>query len=140
MSKLYDEYRKLKDKDENKLYIFKSGMFYIALEDDAKTLSEMFDFKIVKLNENVVKSGFPISRLEYYLELLNKRNINFEIIDGNYSKIENYEDYMNNCKLKKIITDINNLDLDNVTFKEAYNYLEKLKSEIKNIYKVKERI
>ena len=140
MSKLYDEYRKLKIKDESKLYIFKSGMFYIALEDDAKTLSEMFDFKIVKLNENVVKSGFPISRLEYYLELLNKRNINFEIIDGNYSKIENYEDYMNNCKLKKIITDINNLDLDNVTFKEAYNYLEKLKNEIKKIYKVEEII
>ena len=140
MSKLYDEYRKLKIKDENKLYIFKSGMFYIALEEDAKTLSEMFDFKIVKLNENVVKSGFPISRLEYYLELLSKRNINFEIIDGNYSKIENYEDYMNNCKLKKIITDINNLDLDNVTFKEAYNYLEKLKNEIKKIYKVEEII
>ena len=140
MSKLYDEYRKLKIKDESKLYIFKSGMFYIALEEDAKTLSEMFDFKIVKLNENVVKSGFPISRLEYYLELLNKRNINFEIIDGNYSKIENYEDYMNNCKLKKIITDINNLDLDNVTFKEAYNYLEKLKNEIKKIYKVEEII
>ena len=140
MSKLYDEYRKLKIKDESKLYIFKSGMFYIALEDDAKTLSEMFDFKIVKLNENVVKSGFPISRLEYYLELLSKRNINFEIIDGNYSKIENYEDYMNNCKLKKIITDINNLDLDNVTFKEAYNYLEKLKNEIKKIYKVEEII
>ena len=140
MSKLYDEYRKLKIKDESKLYIFKSGMFYIALEEDAKTLSEMFDFKIVKLNENVVKSGFPISRLEYYLELLSKRNINFEIIDGNYSKIENYEDYMNNCKLKKIITDINNLDLDNVTFKEAYNYLEKLKNEIKKIYKVEEII
>ena len=140
MSKLYDEYRKLKIKDENKLYIFKSGMFYIALEEDAKTLSEMFDFKIVKLNENVVKSGFPISRLEYYLELLNKRNINFEIIDGNYSKIENYEDYMNNCKLKKIIIYINNLDLDNVTFKEAYNYLEKLKNEIKKVYKVEEII
>ena len=47
---------------------------------------------------------------------------------------------MNNCKLKKIITDINNLDLDNVTFKEAYNYLENLKNEIKKIYKVEERI
>lgn len=29
MSKLYNEYLKLKEKDNNKLYLFKSGKFYI---------------------------------------------------------------------------------------------------------------
>ena len=55
MSKLYVEYLKLKNKDINKVYLFKSGIFYIALEEDAKKLSELFDFKLTNLNESVIK-------------------------------------------------------------------------------------
>ena len=36
MSKLYKSYEKLKEKAPGKIYIFKSGMFYICLEEDAK--------------------------------------------------------------------------------------------------------
>lgn len=41
---------------------------------------------------------------------------------------------MNNSKVKKIIKDIENMDLDNLTFKQAYEFLEKTKQEITKIY------
>ena len=66
MSKLYKSYEKLKEKAPGKIYIFKSGMFYICLEEDAKKISEIFGFKVTKLNENIIKAGFPTSRLNYY--------------------------------------------------------------------------
>ena len=134
MSKLYKSYEKLKEKCVDKIYIFKSGMFYICLEEDAKKISEIFGFKMTKLNEKVMKAGFPISRLDYYVEQLNNRKIPFEIVDSDYSKIENYEDYMNNNKLKNIIKTVKKIDLNNITFRDAYNILENLKQKIEQIY------
>ncbi len=84
MSKLYSEYTKLKCSNKDKLYLFKNGIFYIALQDDAKKLSQIFDFKITNLNENVVKCGFPLKRLDHYINLLKQNEIDFEIIDNNY--------------------------------------------------------
>lgn len=134
MSKLYKSYEKLKEKAPGKIYIFKSGMFYICLEEDAKKISEIFGFKVTKLNENIIKAGFPTSRLNYYVEQLKNRKIAFEIVDSDYSKIENYEDYINNNKLKNIIKEIKKIDLNNTTFREAYEFLEKLKENIEKIY------
>ena len=90
MSKLYVEYLNLKKENSNQLYLFKSGIFYIALEDDAKRLSEIFDFKLINLNESVLKCGFPQKRLEFYSNKLNSLNVSFQIVDSNYSKINNY--------------------------------------------------
>lgn len=134
MSKLYKSYEKLKEKEPEKMYIMKSGMFYICLDEDAKKLSEIFGFKITKLNENVIKSGFPTTRLSYYIEQLAKRKIPFEIVDNDYSKIENYEDYMNNNKIKNIVKTIKDIDLDNISFRESYEILTNIKNELEKIY------
>lgn len=134
MSKLYKTYEKLKEKNSEKIYIMKSGMFYICLEDDAKKLSEIFGFKIAKLNEKIIKSGFPTTRLNYYIEQLEKRKIPFEIVDSDYSKIENYEDYMNNNKIKNIVKKIKEIDLDNISFRESYEVLSDIKNELEKIY------
>lgn len=134
MSKLYVEYLRLKKIDSKKIYLFKSGIFYIALDDDAKKLSEIFSFKLVNLNENTVKCGFPQNRLEYYISQLKLSKISFEIIDLSYSKIDNYSDYLNNIKIKTIIDSITNLDMNNITFKESFEFLEKIKQELNNIY------
>lgn len=134
MSKLQKSYINLKSKDADKIYLFKSGMFYLALADDCEKLSSVFGFKKTKLNEEIEKCGFPISRLGFYVGQLEKRKIPFQIIDDDYSKIENYSDYMNNSKLKKIISEIKDLDLDNITFKQAYEFLENAKMEIGKIY------
>ena len=129
MSKLYVEYLKLKSKNTDKLYLFKSGIFYIALEDDAKKLSKLFEFKITNLNQSVIKCGFPQKRLEFYIDKLNSLNVPFEIIDLNYSKVDNYSDYLNNSKVKDIIQSIMKIDMNNISFKESFEFLEKVKVE-----------
>lgn len=102
MSKLYSEYQKLKSKNSQKIYLFKSGIFYISLDEDAKILSELFDF---------------------------------EIIDNNYSKIDNYSDYYKNENLKSIINSIIELDMNDISFKQAFEILNNLHIKLKEIYK-----
>lgn len=136
MSKLYKSYTNLKNDNPEKMYIFKSGMFYIGLQDDAKKLSEIFGFKVTDLNESVVKAGFPKSRLEYYTKKLEiMKDIKFEIVDSDYGRIENYNDYLNNNKVKLIIDEILKLDLDNTTFRQAFDILGNLKTKLGEVYK-----
>lgn len=134
MSKLYSEYTKLKQKNNQKLYLFKNGIFYISLQEDAKKLSEIFDFKITNLNDSVIKCGFPLKRLEFYINLLKQNDIDFEIIDNNYSKIENYSDYLNNENIRNIIDSIIELDMNDISFKEAFEFLNDLNIKLKKIY------
>lgn len=135
MSKLYKSYINLKEQDSNYIYIFKSGMFYIFIDEDATKISEIFGFKLVKLNDKINKCGFPISRLDYYIDKMQTRGIKFKIIDEDYSKIENYTDYMNNNKLKEIVNKIIKINLDEISFRQAYEILEDVKLEMMEIYK-----
>ena len=135
MSKLYKSYINLKEQDSNYVYIFKSGMFYIFIDEDATKISEIFGFKLVKLNDKINKCGFPSSRLDYYIDKMQTRGIKFKIIDEDYSKIENYADYMNYNKLKEIVNKIIKINLDEISFRQAYEILEDVKLEIMEIYK-----
>ena len=45
MSKLYKKYMSLKINDSSKVYLFKSGIFYIFLDDDARTMSPILNLK-----------------------------------------------------------------------------------------------
>ena len=42
MSKLYEKFLELKKANNNKIYLFKSGIFYIGLSEDAKVISELY--------------------------------------------------------------------------------------------------
>jgi len=135
MSKLYDQYVKLKNENENTVYLFKSGIFYIALDSDAKKLSEALGFKLVNFNDIIFKCGFPQNRLSYYTAKLKSMSIDFNIIDSNYEKIENYSDYLNNNKLKEIINSVLEIDFNNITFKDSFSLMQKFQNELKEIYK-----
>lgn len=91
MSKLYEQYLKLKQQDSSKTYLFKCGTFYYMLDDDAKQISENFSLKLLPFCDDILKCAFPIFRLSYYIVEFQKLNINFEIVDNRYSKIENYQ-------------------------------------------------
>lgn len=135
MSKLYSKYTELKNHNSSVLYLFKSGIFFVALADDAKVLSQELNLRLTNLNENTVKCGFPVSREEHYLRILQAKEIEFKIIDSTYGVIENYSDYMNNDKLKEIINKILAINFDEITFKEAYEILLSTNNRLKEIYK-----
>lgn len=134
MSKLYSNYLNLKTGNPDLLYLFKSGVFYIALDKDALKLSELFGFKITNLNEQVIKCGFPTRSLDVYINQLKNLNIPFQIIDSTYNAIDNYSDYLNNTKLKEIVQTLLNVDTDNLTFREAFELVNTLKNQLKRIY------
>ena len=127
MSKLLKLYTSLKKENKEILYLFKSGIFYIALDDDALTLSELFNFKIIDLNEKSIKCGFPVSKISYYSHLLNLNNIKFKLIDPN-APIE-----INNNNFNSIINKILDINFDELTFKDAFFTLQEIQNELKNI-------
>lgn len=133
MSKLYEQYLKLKAQENNKVYLFKCGTFYYFLDKDAKKISELFPLKLLPFTADILKCSFPVTRLGYYISEFQKLNINFEIVDNKYTKIENYSDYLNNESLKSVVNKIIELDLNNITMKQAFNILENLQIKCKNI-------
>lgn len=82
-SKLYNIYLNEKSKNHDNVLLFKSGIFYIALDSDAKNLSSLFGFKLTNLNDSVKKCGFPCSSINKYLNLFKSYNLNIKLIDHN---------------------------------------------------------
>lgn len=135
MGKLYSKYVELKKQDPDCIYFFKSGIFFLALQDDANRISKELNLKVGNLSPDVIKCGFPVSREEHYFRLIIAKELPFKIIDETYGVIENYSDYINNNKLKNIVDKIITLDFDNITFKEAYEILLSTSASLKEIYK-----
>ena len=141
MSKLANLYKILKNKDSSTLYLLKSGIFYIALDEDALTLSDLFNFKLTDLNKNIIKCGFPASRISYYSNLLSLKNVKFQIIesiDENkfcYHQPINNSNQSDNSSLKNspIIQEVLNINFDEISFKDAFFILQKLQNDLKNL-------
>lgn len=117
MSKLYNEYLKLKSKNKEKTYLFKSGNFYIFIDDDAKKISEITTLKLTNLSSEILKCGFPKDALEKYISIFKNLNINIEII----------EEIKENNTNEEIIKKIRKINIDSTTPLKALNILNELK-------------
>lgn len=120
MSKLYEKYKKLKNK-EDIVYIFKVGMFYIILDKDANIVSDILNLKLIPLNSEVIKCGFPINSLDKYERILKDNKIKYKII-------ENYEE---NKDLNKYLNKIKKYNIDNLTGIKAIELIHELKEILK---------
>lgn len=125
MSKLYDIYKKLKNENNEIIYLFKSGVFYICLDDDAKILSKIYNLKLTNLNVDIVKCGFPCSSFDKYYKLFVNDNINFKIIENN--TIFDGANYLQNKTLLSLLEKINQVSVDNLSVSEAYRFIEEIK-------------
>lgn len=124
MSKIYEKYLALKNKDKNKLYLFRNGNFYIFLKDDCDYINEYVVLKKTLFAKDVYKCGFPVCSKEQYMHVFNNHNLNIEII-------ENYEDInCNSYKNDDIINMIKNINLNDLTPIQAMNFLFELKEKI----------
>ena len=136
MSKLYNNYLFLKTNEKNSdntLYIFKSGIFYIFLDNDAKIASKLLNLKITYLTENIVKCGFPLNSLEKYTKILKNTSYNFKIIDTVKNTAYTFNDYTIDEKVKKLLSEISTIDTNSLSVKEAYNFIDKIKVSAKTI-------
>lgn len=129
MSKLFNIYTKLKYENSEIIYLFKSGIFYIALDKDAEFLSKKYNYKLTNLTPDVLKCGFPCTSFDkHYLNFLND-NINFKIIENN--TIFEINEYIQNDKLLSLVNKIKDINVNELSVSEAYNFIEELK-EISN--------
>ena len=100
MSKLLKQYNELKEKDPNTIYMFKVGIFYIFINDDARLVSKEIGLKLTNLSSEIIKCGFPIAKLEKYTHLLER----IQSIDLNNTTCKEAFDILYNIqqKLKNI--------------------------------------
>lgn len=119
MSKLYNEYLKRKSIDNDKYYLFKSGLFYIFIDEDAKKINKITPLNITKLNNDIVKCGFPSNSLDKYLDIFKNIGLNIEIIDS-----------INNTDINNKI--IKNINIDALTPVKALNILNEFKELLNN--------
>lgn len=128
MSKLFERYKNLKLKDNKKIYIFLIGKFYTCLSDDAILLNKIFGYKIKDFYNQTTKVAFPTEALEKVTLILNINDIEYEILNKAQTdkKTSNLD----------ILKDIKSIDLNNTTFKQAFEkllyYQQILNSKIEN--------
>ena len=133
MSKLVSLYNSLKESNPSVMYLFKSGMFYIFLDEDAKKINQFFDLKLTYFTPNIVKCGFPINSLEKYLNILKNMNYEIKIIVTSKDTSYSIKDYTVNNKTIELLQKISKIDIDNLSVKEAYDFIENIKSIANNI-------
>lgn len=136
MSKLYEKYVKLKRENSEDVYLFKSGIFYLFLDDDAKKVSEKLNLKLVNLNDEIVKCGFPSSKLDKYVELLEKNDISYKIINSNLEVANNVDEYIINSNNQAIVDRIKQIDINSISPLEAINILSKLQQDSKSLERI----
>ena len=131
MSKLLNIYTNLKEKDSQTLYLFKVGLFYNFLNNDAITVSNLVHLKITNLSPTIVKCGFPVNSLEKYLNLFNSLNLKVKIIDSSdYNTIYDIDDYKLSSDIKNLFDKILNIDVESISIQEAYSFIENLQNEV----------
>ena len=62
MSKLMKQYNELKKEDASSIYLFRVGIFYNIINEDAKIINEKLGLKLTDFGHNISKCGFPISQ------------------------------------------------------------------------------
>ena len=120
MSKLYSKYLEQKALNPNELYLFKSGIFYMALNEDANRLSDALSLKVTNITDKLYKCCFPVSKSDYYFKTLESLSINYKIIDPSQNVVLNYAEYKDNERFNGIITNLLKLDLNKTSFQDAY--------------------
>lgn len=133
MSKLYEKYKFLKSQNPSKLYLFKSGIFYIFLDEDAKIISSKLNLKLTNLNENVLKCGFPVKNINKYLELFKEHNLNIEVLDSIFENSHSCQDYIYNSNIKNFLEDLSNIKVESLSIKEAYCLIDEIHIKAKNL-------
>ena len=78
MSKLIKKLEELKKHDASSIYIFRVGIFYNILNEDAKILNERLGLKLTSLSPEIIKCGFPISSLDKYTKKLDELQLKYK--------------------------------------------------------------
>ena len=100
--------------------------YYNILNEDARIVSKEIGLKLTDLSPEIIKCGFPISKLDKYTQLLDSHNLKYKLVSTHTSSNQN-------TSYNDIIKKIENIDLNNTTCKEAFDILYNIQQNLKNI-------
>lgn len=86
---MLDEYLEIKKLYPKSLILIKSGNFYKCINDDAKVMNSIFEYKIIKLKK-YSRVGFPIIKINHITGVLTNKQINYVIVDQHIIKKEKF--------------------------------------------------
>lgn len=136
MSKIYNKYIQLKTENKaNTLYLFKYGIFFIFIDDDAKIASNLLHLKLGKLNDTIVKCGFPIVSLEKYTNFLKNSNYKVEIVSFDCDQKLSTSNFLYYENIQKVVNELIEINIDSLSISQAYELLYKLQNEMLLIQK-----
>ena len=117
--KLSDEIEKLQEKNEGKIILIKSGIFFIAIGKDAVVLHDVLGLKTTCMKDRICKVGFPVRNVEKYIRLLNENDLSFIIY------VKNEENQIEELYKKGIKVSINpdNDTVSNTNIIEEYKWV-----------------
>ena len=135
MSKLYSLYKNLKEENKDTIYLFKSGIFYLFLDDDAKLMSNVLNLRLTNLNETILKCGFPVNNLNKYINLIKSLGYDVNIIDNLADKPVPTKNYLLNSSMEALINTLTSINPNELSIKEAYSLIDNLIAKAKKIEK-----
>ncbi len=134
MSKLLTTYTNLKKQDNETFYLFKIGLFYNFINEDASIMSNILHLKITNLSPAIIKCGFPNNSFDKYMKVLLSLPYKIKIIDSlennTLFELKNFE---TNKKIKEFIFKISEIDVNNISITEAYSLLDDLQEEAQKL-------
>ncbi len=136
MSKIYKKYLEIKsssDYEKNTLLLFRSGLFFIFIDEDAKLVSKLLNLKLSSLNNYIVKCGFPSNSLQKYLKLLQVTPYKVKIVSFETDKPLIPSNYINNEKIKSIVQEILTTNINNLSISQIYDFLSNIQNELLTI-------
>ena len=139
MSKLYRSYLLMKKSDKDTILLFKSGIFYTLLDNDARLVSSILNLKLTQLNSDIVKCSFPINSLDKYLNLLIKYKLNVKIVDLNLNTAYKPNEFTYDNNTDSLLLELSHLNVNNLSIKEAYSKLEDFNQKANNLLNSKNK-
>lgn len=100
------------------MIFIKSGNFYELFEKDALIINKILGYKIKRFSKTF-KSGFPISKINYVLNLVCENSINYVVIEEKEKIIKKFE----KNKYLDFYFDLDELMLKYLKIDKIINYL-----------------
>ena len=118
MSSLKKQYYANKIQNNDYLYLFKVGNFYVFFNEDAKTINTLYSLKIIPFGNDLFKCGFPVNSLNKYNELFKKDHLKIILVTDKNEEIDYDKIVLLVNGLRKKDLNINNLKTEIRKLKE----------------------
>jgi DNA mismatch repair ATPase MutS len=99
--------------NSEKIYLFRSGSFYLFLGEDAEVLNRELGLKLIKFSNETMKCGFPVGEYEKYSKFIKLIGYEYEIVLD---------------EINQVVEDILNIDVNIIDGKSAVDKINFYKS------------